>query len=80
MRKIIFSGICMFISVIGIIAMVFVSLSGNKIYGSLNGSTNMLVYLNLYGMTPIFSIFCLIGILGFLMGMWGVFGENNSKE
>ncbi|WBW96702.1 hypothetical protein [Oceanirhabdus sp. W0125-5] len=79
MRKIIFSGICMLISAIGIIAMIIVSLNGNKVYGSINGSTDMLTYLNLYGVTPIFSAFCLLGILGLCIGLWGIIDKSNSK-
>jgi uncharacterized membrane protein len=80
MRKVIFSGICMFISAIGIIAMIFVSLNANKVYGSLNGSASMIDYLNWYGMTPVFWVFCLLGILGLCIGLWGVFEEGNSKR
>lgn len=80
MRKIIFSGISMFISSIGIITMIFVNMYSNKLYGSFNGHTDLLFYLELYGMTPIFTTFCLIGILGFCIGLWGVFSKDNFKK
>lgn len=80
MRKIVFGGICMFVSVIGIFAMILAALNGSKIYGSINGDSDMLTYLNRYGMAPIFSVFCLVGILGFCIGLWGTFDKNSSKQ
>ncbi len=53
--------------------MILVSRNGNKVYGAIDGSADMLTYLNLYGMTPIFYAFCLLGILGLGIGLWGIF-------
>lgn len=79
MKKIIFGSICMIVSVIGVITMILVSLSGNKVYGAINGSTDMFTYLNWYGMTSTFIIFCLLGILGLALGLWGTFDKDNLK-
>ncbi|MBZ9626005.1 hypothetical protein G9F71_024685 [Clostridium sp. FP2] len=79
MRKIIFSGISMFISSIGIITIIFVCLYCNKIYGVINGSTKLLIYIDWFGLTPIFAVFCLIGILGFCIGLWGVFSKDKDN-
>ena len=79
MKKIIFSGFCMLTSVIGIMGMIFVTLHGNKIYGPINGSADILTYLNWYRVTPLYITFCLLCIFGLSIGIWGILDKNDSK-
>lgn len=73
MKRIIFSAVCMLISMSGIISMFCIALSLHHSLGSINGSTSFFTYLNWLNITPFFLIFCMIGISGFLIGVWEVF-------
>ncbi|MDF2512955.1 MAG: hypothetical protein K0S04_2821 [Herbinix sp.] len=79
MKKIIFSGFCMATSAIGIISMLFAAIQLEKQYGSINGDSSLMVYLNLLNLTPIFTGFIILGITGFLLRLWGIF-EKDSKS
>ncbi len=78
MKRVVFGGFCMVTSVIGILAMILVMLNGSKLLGSINGSSNMFTYLNWFGITYLYIAFLLLGIIGFIVGLWGVFDKQRS--
>lgn len=78
MKKIIFAGFCMLTSVIGIVSMFFVAIQLEKQYGTINGQSSLSLYLNLLNLIPAFTLFCILGIIGFFIGLWGTF-EKNTK-
>jgi hypothetical protein len=78
MKKIIFSGFCMLTSISGIITMILVAIKLSETYGTINGQSSLPTYLDLYAITPLFYLFCLLGILAFFIGLWGIF-EKDTK-
>ncbi len=76
MKKVIFAGLCMLTSTIGIVSMLFVVLQLQNQYGTINGQSSLPLYLNLLNLMPVFTTFCILGIIGFFIGLWGLFEKN----
>ena len=73
MKKIIFSGFCLLSSVLGIILMLFLALQLHEQYGYINGQSSLSLYLDILNLMPIFRVFCFLGVIGFFIGLWGLF-------
>jgi len=69
MNKIIFGGICMLISIIGITTMI----SGIFTFGWQVGFQGMPLLLEQLKLTYLYDVFYWLGIIGFILGIWGVF-------
>ena len=78
MKKIIFAGFCLLTSVIGVIPMLFLAVQLHEQYGYINGQSSLSLYLNLLNLMPVFTVLCFLGIIGFIIGLWGLF-EKNTK-
>jgi len=69
MNKIIFGGICMLISIIGIATVI----SGIFTFGLQAGSLGMPFLLEKLRLTYLYNVFYWLGIIGFMLGIWGIF-------
>jgi len=74
MNKIIFGGICMLISIIGITTII----SGIFTLGFKTAIIGMPVLLEYFKLTHLYNIFYWLGIIGFILGVWGIFEKNKS--
>ena len=74
MNKIIFGGICMLISIIGITTII----SGIFTFGLQTGCLGMPFILERLGLTCLYDVFYWLGIIGFILGIWGTFEKNKS--
>jgi hypothetical protein len=72
MNKIIFGGICMLISIIGITTII----SGIFTLGFKTAIIGMPLLLEYLKLTYLYNIFYWLGIIGFILGIWGVFEKN----
>jgi len=78
MKKIIFGGFCMLTFAISMMAMLLSAVKLNETYGAINGKSSIPTYLNVLNFTPAFYFICILGLFGFVIGVWGVF-EKRSK-
>jgi len=69
MNKIIFGGICMLISIIGIATII----SGIFTFGWQVGLQGMPLLLEQLRLTYLYDVFYWLGIIGFILGIWGIF-------
>jgi len=69
MNKIIFGGICMLISIIGITTII----SGIFSFGWQVGLQGMPLLLEQLRLTYLYDVFYWLGIIGFILGIWGIF-------
>ena len=69
MNKIIFGGICMLISIIGITTMI----SGIFTFGLQVAFQGMPFLLEQLKLTYLYDVFYWLGIIGFILGIWGIF-------
>lgn len=69
MNKIFFGGICMFISIIGIATII----SGIFTLEWKVGILGMPRLLETFRLTYLYDVFYWLGIIGFILGIWGVF-------
>jgi hypothetical protein len=72
MNKIIFGGICMLISIIGITTII----SGIFTFGWQVGYLGMPFLLERLRLTYLYDVFYWLGIIGFILGIWGIFEKN----
>ena len=69
MNKIIFGGICMLISIIGITTII----SGIFTFGLQAGYLGMPFLLEKLRLTYLYDVFYWLGVIGFILGIWGIF-------
>jgi len=69
MNKIFFGGICMLISIIGIATII----SGIFTFGLQASSLGMPFLLEQLRLTYLYDVFYWLGIIGFILGIWGIF-------
>lgn len=75
MKKIIFGGICMLSGLLGIFITIYAASYPLAVLGSTERK-DLLDFLYEKGLYTIFFMFCCLGIIGLLFGVWGVF-END---
>jgi hypothetical protein len=76
MNKIIFGGICMLISIIGITTII----SGIFTLGFKTAILGMPVLLEQFKLTYLYNIFYWLGVIGFGLGILGIFKKNKSGD
>jgi len=72
MKKIIFGGFCMLISIIGITTMI----SGIFTLGFKTAILGMPILLEQFELTYLYNIFYWLGVIGFGLGILGIFERN----
>lgn len=80
MKQIIFGGFCMLTSIIGISTMLYVTVNFVVGLSIINMNTSLVTYLNWLHLIPVFVVLCIIGIVGFIFGLWGVFVSDIKKK
>ena len=75
MNKIIFGGICMLISIIGITAII----SGIFTLGFKTAILGMPVLLEQFKLTYLYNIFYWLGVIGFGLGILGIFEKKINR-
>ena len=76
MNKVIFGGICMLISIIGITTII----SGIFTLGFKTAILGMPVLLEQFKLTYLYNIFYWLGVIGFGLGILGIFEKNKSGD
>lgn len=75
MKKIIFGGICMLSGLLGIFITIYTASYPLAVHGSTERK-DLLAFLYEKGLYTPFFLFCFLGVIGFFIGVWGVF-END---